>query len=110
MAKQLHVELIDDIDSSPAAETVRWGLDGVAYEIDLNDDHAAELRGLLDPWIRSGRRVRRSAVTASAGRLSTPVDYDPAAVRAWAASNGVQVSTRGRISAAVVEQYRAAGY
>jgi len=31
-------------------------------------------------------------------------------VRAWAASNKIKVSPRGRISAAVIEQYRAAGH
>jgi len=40
-------------------------------------------------------------------RIATEVD--PAAVRAWAASNGVSVSARGRVSATVIEQYRAAG-
>jgi hypothetical protein len=34
---------------------------------------------------------------------------DPKAVRAWAASNKIQINDRGRIPASVVEQYRAAG-
>jgi hypothetical protein len=33
----------------------------------------------------------------------------PSAVCAWAASNGVQVSARNRVSAAMIEQYPAAG-
>jgi hypothetical protein len=35
---------------------------------------------------------------------------DTAAVRARAASNGIEVSARGRLPKDVVERYRAAGY
>ena len=35
--------------------------------------------------------------------------YDPAAVRAWAAGQGIVVNARGRIKAEVVEKFRAAG-
>lgn len=35
-------------------------------------------------------------------------DVDNAAVREWAAHNGIEVSPKGKIPAAVVEQYRAA--
>ena len=33
---------------------------------------------------------------------------DPKAVRAWAEANGVAVNSRGRLSAEVLEHYRAA--
>ena len=33
----------------------------------------------------------------------------PAAVRAWAAGQGIEVNARGRIKADVVEKFRAAG-
>jgi hypothetical protein len=35
--------------------------------------------------------------------------FDPAAVRAWAAGNGMKVNARGRIKSEVIEAYRAAG-
>jgi hypothetical protein len=38
-----------------------------------------------------------------------PSGVDSKAVRAWAASNGVELSERGRIPGAVIEQFRAAG-
>jgi len=38
-----------------------------------------------------------------AGAASMPL------LRAWAASNGIEVSSRGRISSTVIAQYRAAG-
>jgi hypothetical protein len=108
MVQRVAVELLDDIDASPATTTVTFGLDGRLYTIDLNDEHAAQLRGLLSRYAATGRRVgtRRSGTAAAAKAR----DFDPAAVRAWAASNGIKVSPRGRISAEVVEQYHAAGY
>jgi len=48
---------------------------------------------------------RRSAPAAK----RTYAGYDPAAVRAWAAGHGIEVNTRGRIEADVVERFRAAG-
>jgi hypothetical protein len=50
-----------------------------------------------------------------AGRRSAPAakptysGYDPAAVRAWAAGQGIEVNARGRIKGDGVEQFRAAG-
>jgi hypothetical protein len=38
-----------------------------------------------------------------------PTEVDTSAVRAWAAAHGIPVSPRGRISASVIEQFRAAG-
>lgn len=36
MAKRVDVVIIDDLDESPADETVRFALDGVNYQIDLS--------------------------------------------------------------------------
>ena len=44
MAQKTQVILVDDIDNGPATQTVTFGIDGVTYEIDLNDEHAAALR------------------------------------------------------------------
>jgi hypothetical protein len=105
MARREVIELLDDIDRTPATETVTFGLDGRGYAIDLNDEHAAELRAALDPYVKAGRRH-----TGRRGGRGRPEAFDPAAVRAWAASNGIEVSKRGRVPASVVERYRAAGY
>jgi hypothetical protein len=64
MAEQIQVELVDDIDGSPAQHTVTFALDGVTYEIDLNERHAQQLRSVLTPYItrsRSPQRVSRAA-------------------------------------------------
>ena len=44
MATKITVVLEDDLDGGPADETVRFGLDGVDYEIDLSRQHARAFR------------------------------------------------------------------
>ena len=107
MATKTVTELLDDIDGKPADETVSFGLDGVQYEIDLATDNAEALREALSPWAEAARRTGGRRGAGRPVRVHTEVDNK--AVRAWAASNGVELSSRGRIPAQVIEQYRAAG-
>ena len=58
MAQRATATLIDDIDQSTASETVRFGVDGAAYEIDLSAKHASELRSLVGRYISAARRIR----------------------------------------------------
>ena len=44
MAQKIQTLFIDDLDGSEAEGTVRFGLDGAEYEIDLNAEHAQALR------------------------------------------------------------------
>ncbi len=107
MARKVQVLLEDDIDGSPGAETVQFGLDGKAYEIDLSVENAARLREALAPWVAAGRRVAgRESVEPRkrAGRRSE----NTADIRAWAQENGIPVSSRGRISADLRARYEAA--
>src|SRR5699024_10492681 len=94
----------DDIDGTNATNTVTFGLDGVAYEIDLNDDNARQLRSKLEKWTaparRTGGRARRGTGGGTAG--------DAKKIRQWASENGYEVSERGRIPADVREAYAAA--
>lgn len=102
MAQKTITSLIDDLDGSEAEETVRFGLDGTSYEIDLNSKNAAALRKAFDRYLKVARRAGPSR---GSGRSSRSVD--PRAVRAWAEQNGVKVSSRGRIPGDVIEQYKA---
>ncbi|MGP5253958.1 histone-like nucleoid-structuring protein Lsr2 [Brachybacterium sp. AOP43-C2-M15] len=107
MARKTQVILTDDIDGSEATQTVSFALDGVAYEIDLNDSHAEQLREQLGTWIASGRRIggRRTAGTR---RTSGSNPERTARIREWARENGHDVSDRGRIASTVIEAYDAA--
>jgi hypothetical protein len=106
MAQKVTVALEDDLDGGPADETVRFGLGGTAYEIDLSNKNAAAFRKRLPPFIgharKAGRGQRRRPGRASASRERS------GSIRAWAQAQGIAVSARGRIPASVVEQYQAA--
>ena len=52
---------IDDLDGSAAEGTIRFGLDGVEYEIDLSAEHSQELRDALARYLGAARRVGGSA-------------------------------------------------
>ncbi|GAA2347084.1 Lsr2 family protein [Saccharopolyspora halophila] len=55
MAERIKVDLVDDIDGSPAKHTVTFALDGVTYEIDLNEGHEHQLRSVLNRYIKAAR-------------------------------------------------------
>ncbi len=117
MAKRTIESLIDDLDGSEASQTIEFAYKGKAYRLDLNDTNAAELEEALAPYIAAAqnmavdggttRRTRSGGPRVASSGLSVG-DYDPKEVRAWAQANNVEVSPRGRVSAKVVEQFRAA--
>ncbi len=106
MATKIAVALEDDLSGGPADETIRFGLGGSDYEIDLSKKNAATFRKKVAPYIGHARKAgrgqrRRPARTSSARERSGDI-------RAWARDNGIAVSDRGRIAASVSEQYEAA--
>ena len=109
MAKQIvtTTEYTDDLDGSTAAGTVSFGYDGTAYEIDLSKSNARAFEKALKPYLEASRRVRAPRAKASS-RAKANGKHDLSVVRAWAKSNGYDVSERGRVAQAVVEAYEAA--
>jgi hypothetical protein len=67
VAQKIQTLFIDDLDGSSAEGTVRFGLDGVEYEIDLNAGHAKELRDALARYVDAARRVSGSARKSARG-------------------------------------------
>jgi Lsr2 len=51
MAQKITVALEDDLDGGPAEETVRFGLDGSEYEIDLSIKNATTFCRQLAPFV-----------------------------------------------------------
>lgn len=47
MARKVETTLVDDMTGDAADETVSFGLDGVEFEIDLSENNAGILRGIL---------------------------------------------------------------
>lgn len=56
LVQRVTTELLDDLDESPAVETVRVGYAGREYEIDLSDKHVKELEHALERGCRAPRR------------------------------------------------------
>jgi Lsr2 len=106
MAQKITVALQDDLDGGPADETVRFGIGGAEYEIDLSNKNATAFRRQLAPFIdharKTGRGQRRRPRRSASSRDRS------GGIRAWAKSQGIAVSDRGRIPASVAEQYEAA--
>ena len=113
MAQKTIVTLVSDLSGDEiedGGQTVEFALDGVTYEIDLNDDEANELRDQLAVYIENGRRTggrkTRSAAPKAPSGSTTAVDREQSkAVRTWAKEHGYQVSDRGRIPSEVSEAY-----
>jgi hypothetical protein len=106
MAQTVSVVVTDDLDGSPGAQTVFFSLDGQGYQIDLGQENLARFRASLQPFMDAGRRITQPR-SPRPGRAAGP-PIDRAAVRAWAAGQGLTVSERGRISAEVMTRYQAA--
>lgn len=109
MAQKVLVLMSDDLDpDQEATDTIRFGIDGQQMEIDLSEQHINEMRELFAKYIGAGRKVgggsRASARSSSTTHERTDV---PKQVRAWAESNGVTLSTRGRIAAPVLAAFEA---
>lgn len=105
MAQKVSVVLVDDIDGGNADETLRFGCDGKAYEIDLSTANAGRLRDALAPFVAAGRLNRGASTrerrpTAARGKSTRSAD-----IRAWAADKGIECNTHGRIPHRVIEQY-----
>ncbi|MDR0837240.1 MAG: Lsr2 family protein [Propionibacteriaceae bacterium] len=105
MAKRVTTVLLDDIDGTPADESIVFALDGVTYQIDLNSIHAAELREAIRPYIKAG--VKLSGRKSTSAAKSAP-HTDRAVVRAWGNQNGYALGQRGRIPVDVLEAYQRA--
>jgi nucleoid-associated protein Lsr2 len=109
VAQKIQTLFIDDLDGSAAEGTVRFGLDGTEYEIDLNARHAQELRDALARYLsaapRAGGAARRPARGARRGSAS---GLNATEVREWAKAQGIEVKDRGRVPAELVVKFKAA--
>lgn len=123
MAQRTIIQLTDDLDGKTIpdgkGETIRFSLDQTDYEIDLNDKNGQALRDAIGKYVAAARRVSGSTSSGggrgaggrrgSALNGTSPVrDYDPKAVRAWAETQGIEVSQRGRVPADLIAKFQAA--
>lgn len=120
MAQKTIVTLVDDLTGEEAEDitTVEFALDGVTYEIDLDDKNSARLRDALAEYVAAARRTggrrsngrRRSGAGTGTPRATSPGGYDRETskqIREWAKAQGFEVSDRGRVPNNVVEAWEA---
>ncbi len=94
MARKVEIRLVDDLDGSQNAETVHFGLNGIHYEIDLSAQNRAELKKVLDKYVKVARRTRAHSAE------------DASEIRAWARGKGYEVNKRGRLQQELIDAYR----
>jgi hypothetical protein len=109
VAQKVQTLFIDDLDGSEAEGTVRFGLDGAEYEIDLNAEHSRALRDVRARYVGAARRAgggtRRPA---RSGRRARADGVDSTEVREWAKAQGIEVKDRGRVPAELMVKFKAA--
>lgn len=135
VAQKVITTLEDDLDGSEAVESVTFALDGVSYEIDLNETHADELRDIFRPYVDKARRnynggrrstkrtaaaptTKRAAASTRKAAAPAPVFHPPAMpplgpegraqreeIRRRARAAGETVSERGRLSQDLIMRY-----
>ena len=108
-----------DGEQTEGVKEISFALDGTSYELDACEKHADELREAFAPYVGHARPAGRSTGTGTrrgtrsssrpTSSSSAGSDRDQVqAIREWARENGHKVSERGRLSASVLEAYRAA--
>lgn len=106
------VELVDDIDGSPATTTIEFSVGGKNYSIDLSEANAAAFNKALAPYIEHARRApankRKARKSRSSSEASRIKRQKNAQIRAWALENGITVAKRGMLNQSVIDAYEAA--
>lgn len=126
MSKKTIVVITDDIDGGKADESLVFGVNDDAWEIDLNDRNASLLRTLLQPFMEAGRKLVKPArkgrpagartggapMEDAHGRKITAIPraqreayLQRQAIRDWARSVGIDVPRNGVIAADIVRRY-----
>jgi hypothetical protein len=111
MATHTQVTLTCDICGKAKDVTARTiSLDGKTYEIDLCSKDDKALSKTVAGYVSHSRKVtaRRISRAHSGNERTARSRAETAAVRAWAKSQGMEVSDRGRVPKAVSREYAAA--
>jgi hypothetical protein len=105
MATRIVTTKTDDLDPSQEADqTVEFGLDEAAYEIDLTDANAERLRDTLAEFIKVARRA--GGKPPKPGHVKRRFTRETARdIRVWVRANGGTVEDRGRIAEKYVDAF-----
>lgn len=67
MVRRSYTQLIDDLNGKSAQKSVRFGIDGVEYEIDLSEENAIALRRALSQYMAVARKAPRAVRDKTGG-------------------------------------------
>jgi nucleoid-associated protein Lsr2 len=112
VAQRVQTILVDDLDGTELGDdgqTVRFGWLGADYTIDLSQANLDKFAAAITPYVDAGQRVGGRKTRSSSSSVSGNGQVDTKAVRKWAQSNGIELSSRGRVPADVIDKYKAAG-
>jgi len=109
MARQVTVQVVDDLDGAvlDEYETIKWSIDGKAYELDTSPKNAEKFRAVLTKYREASRRAGPPFAGAGATTVPARSKQDTHTIRDWANRNGFEVSGRGRVPIHVVDAYNA---
>jgi hypothetical protein len=104
------VVLTDDLDGSEATQTLNYTVDGQEYEIDLSEDNIQRFHEALEPFVSKSRPVERRLIPTPTRRTGQRRSRgsgrdDIPQIRAWAESQGMDVSARGRVKKEIIDAY-----
>ena len=120
MARKTIEHITDDFDGSdldPSEVIVEtFTVHGVEYTLDLGGKSAEKFDKDMQKWIDKatkidGRQKRSTNNKQAPAATATTVGSDKpqlSAIREWARANGYEVSDRGRIPRAIVDEFEAA--
>lgn len=108
LKKYQTIELIDDVDGSPATTTIEFSVGGAHYTIDLSDENAAKFQDALAPYVANGRRASSRKQRKPRSAVDRAKRQNAAEIRAWGIEKGYLKSTRGRLGKTVIDAYEAA--
>lgn len=102
--KKVTVTKIDDMNQLPfhQGETVKFGIDGEWYEIDLNKRNAISFRNYLGRYVSAARSTRTTHTAAPRQRVAPS---QAVKIRAWASSAGVWDKKAGRLPHHVIDKF-----
>lgn len=107
MAQEVQIKLLCDVGENrhEATGTVTLGVNGNTYEVDVCDKHGEEFDKTMNKWSSVGRRAGRTAQPSRRVHQQRTGQGVHTAVREWAKIRGVQVSPKGNIPRAIIEQW-----
>ncbi len=113
MATVTRTILTDDLDgSADDVSTVQFALDGTSFEIDLSAANEERLRAKLARFVDAASPVKQlKAVPVKRAKkavAAASTTEQAQAIREWAKTAGLAVSSRGRIAKSVQDAFAAA--